>query len=329
VLQRLRPKARFLTPLTKLTQWHRPSQVATIAVSISESDDIRRYGLSPDHFATLSDEIHLYLLLAGLKIAYGGALKGDFSQASNFTLRLFELVRAYSKLAEGVNAKPLKGAILNGAPWPLWLNYGDNDWKLFSGDIATYEQVPRPAIPWSDDEVFPPTAGGRVLASDTPRRRYAWARGLTAMRERITELSQARCVIGGKLAGFSGLVPGVVEEAWLSLVQKKPLYVAGGFGGAARAVSDLLLGMRREEFAESWARQTMADYEAAVALYGEHGGNFRSLERMGADIAANADAGLAQALNNGLDETENRELMRCTDPQRIARLVLTGLGRLC
>jgi hypothetical protein len=52
------------------------------------------------------------------------------------------------------------------------------------------------------------------------------------------------------------------------------------------------------------------------------------MEEMGTDIAARAGAGLAAALNNGLDEVENRELMYCTDPQRIARLVLTGLGRL-
>jgi len=39
-------------------------------------------------------------------------------------------------------------------------------------------------------------------------------------------------------------------------------------------------------------------------------------------------SGLAAALNNGLDEAENRELMHCTDPQRIAALVLTGMGRL-
>lgn len=36
------------------------------------------------------------------------------------------------------------------------------------------------------------------------------------MRERITELSQARLVIGGALKVKSGLVPGVVEEIWLS-----------------------------------------------------------------------------------------------------------------
>ncbi len=152
-------------PLTKLARWPRPSPIETITVSISESDDVRKYGLSPEHFDTLTDEIHLYLLLAGLKIAYGGALQGSLSGTSNFTLRLFELVRTYSKLAEGVNAKPLKKAILNVAPWPLWLDYGDSEWKLFSGDIADYEQGPRPELPWSDDEVFPPGASARLLGS--------------------------------------------------------------------------------------------------------------------------------------------------------------------
>ncbi len=49
---------------------------------------------------------------------------------------------------------------------------------------------------------------------------------------------------------------------------------------------------------------------------------------VGANPTASAGAGLDKALNNGLDEAENRELMYCTDPQRIARLVLTALGRL-
>ena len=328
VLQPLRPKARFLTPLTKLARWPRPSPIETMTVSISESDDVRKYGLSKEHFDTLTDEIHLYLLLAGLKIAYGGALKGGFSGTSNFTLRLFELVRTYSKLAEGVNARPLQKAILNVAPWPLWLDYGDSEWKLFSGDIARYEQAPRPDLPWSNHEVFPPGEGGRVLGSDTPERRYAWARGLTAMRERITGLSQARLVIGGKLAGFAGLVPGVVEEAWLSLKRKQPLYVAGGFGGAARAVSDRLQGIARVEFAEDWPRSHLPDYDAAQALYAQQGGDFISMAQMGADITVSGSMGLAAAVNNGLDEAENRELMHCTDPQRIAGLVLTGLGRL-
>ncbi|RKT46639.1 TIR domain-containing protein [Thiocapsa rosea] len=328
LLQRLRPKLSFVTPLTKIAQWPRPKWIDTITVSISESDDLRRYGLSTEHFDTLSDEIHLYLLLAGLKIAYGGALQADFTKGSNFTLRLFELVRAYSGLAEGVGSKPLKEAILNVAPWPLYLGYGEGEWKLFSGKVAKYQPAPRPDLPWNDDEVFPVTDGRRTTKADTPQRRYAWARGLTAMRERITEDSQARLVLGGKLRGFSGLVPGVVEEAWLSLRNKHPLFVAGGFGGAARAVGDLLLGKVRPEFSGEWPRQTIADYDASRALYDQHGGDFVSLEHIGRDLRDLRATGLQDALNNGLDEAENEELILSTNPQQIAGLVLRGLGRL-
>jgi hypothetical protein len=263
-----------------------------------------------------------------LRIAYGGALTGKMTSASNFTLRLFELVKTYSKLALGVNAQPLKDAIHNLAPWPLLLGYGDEEWALFENHVATYEAGQCPDLPWSEDELFPETDTGRTLASDTPQRRYAWARGLTTMRLCITEHSQARLVIGGRMEGFSGLLPGVVEEAWLSLTQKRPLYLVGGFGGAARAVADLLLGQQRPEFTEDWARAHLPDYDAVIDLYEQQGVEVHTLMQLGADITALAQAGLAKALNNGLTETENRELMGSTNAQRIATLVLTGLGRL-
>jgi hypothetical protein len=331
VLQRLRPNARFITPLTKLAAQFSSKHVEpkTICVSISQSDDLRRYGLSDEHFHTLTDEIHLYLLVAGLKIAYGGTLKGDFSKADNFTLRLFELVRTYSQLAKGVEAPPLEGAVLNVAPWPLWLGYTDDEiTDLFGGEIARYDPAPRPSLPWTDDEIFPGSTENRPLPSDTPRRRYAWARGLTLMRERITAQSQARLVIGGKLSGFSGLVPGLVEEAWLSVTQRKPLYLIGGFGGAARAVVDVIQGLERTDLSEAWTQEKMTGYVPATDLYKQHGESFRSVEQMSTEIASEAKGGIANLLNNRLDEDENRELMYCTDPQRIAQLVLSGLGRI-
>lgn len=279
--------------------------------------------------ATLTDEIHLYLLLAGLRIAYGGALKGTLSGAPNFTLRLLDLVSTYSKLAEGCTTAPMERAVLNVAPWPLHLSYTEDDWNLLNQDKRVDgKEGSRPDLPWTDDELFPPTDKGRPLSSDTPQRRYAWARGLTAMRTHITELSQARVVIGGKLRGFAGVVPGVIEEAWLSLRQKRPLYVIGGYGGAARAISDLLQGKPRPEFADDWVRTYVPNDDAVRTLYVTHGGDTHSLAQMGVDIAACAQAGLAEALNNGLNEAENQELMRCSDAQRIARLVLTGLGKL-
>lgn len=327
VLQKLRPGVCFVTPLTRLAARSKPRSIETLCVSISESGDTRRYGLSDSHFATLSDEIHLYLLLSGLRIAYGGALTGDFAQGDNFTLRLFELVRGYSKLAEGVGAPPLSGAILNIAPWPLRLTYGDSEWGLFHGEVARYQEGPRPDLPWDDDELFPGGDGLRTLVADTPRKRYAWARGLTAMRQAATTCCQARLVLGGKMTGFTGLVPGVVEEAWMSISQEQPLYLAGGFGGAARAICDMLSGTKREEFSDTWIAQRVPDYSSAIG-YQNVDVTLNLLPQIGEDIAALAGKDLGQVLKNGLDDAENRELMNSTEPRQIAELVLRGLGRL-
>lgn len=328
VLLKLRPAARFETPLTRLAIRNRPKAGTVVTVSISESGDAHRYGLDDSQVASLSDEIHLYLLLAGIRIAYGGALSGNFRKGNNFTLRLFELVRTYSGLADGVGSPPINGAIINVAPWPLQLVYGDDEWKLFDGDIAEYRNGPRPDIAESDEAIFPFANGKPDLEPDTPARRYAWARGLTMMRHEITQLSSARLVLGGKLAGFRGVVPGVVEEAWMSLTTRQPLYLIGGFGGAARAVCDHVLGRSRPEFTDTWQEKTVPDLTATFSCQASDSVPLAPMSKIGTDIAAFAGSDLETVMNNGLDDAQNRELMTCTDAREIAALVLQGLGKL-
>jgi hypothetical protein len=148
------------------------------------------------------------------------------------------------------------------------------------------------------------------------------------MRQTITAMSGARLVLGGKTTGHTGLVPGVIEEAWLSLSQRQPLYLAGGYGGAARAVCDLLQGIARDEFSEDWAIRHINDYQAALARHPDGAESLPLLPAIGQAIAGLAGPDLGLVLKNGLDDGENRELMACTDAQRIAELVLQGLGRL-
>ncbi len=60
---------------------------------------------------------------------------------------------------------------------------------------------------------------------------------LTALRHWMTKRLSPGCRIclGGKLHDFQGQEPGVLQEARLALDHHKPLYLMGGFGGAARA----------------------------------------------------------------------------------------------
>jgi hypothetical protein len=332
ILAQLRPDCSFVTPLSRLARAPRPAHISRVAVSISESEDVARYGLSEAHFATLTDEIHLYLLLAGLKIVYGGALKGRMPAASNFALRLFALVRSYSKLAENVSAPSLRGAVMNVAPWPLRLEYGDEEWGLFddaSGAVAEYQEGPCPEeLAGRVDEIFGAPGPAFTLDPDTPLRRYAWARGQTLMREKVTDLADARLVIGGKLENFSGIIPGVVEETCLSLRRGRPLFLIGGFGGAARAVCDQLRGRARPEFTDAFSARTVRDYAACKDLFAANNVGFESMQDIGAMLTARASAPLSKTMNNGLDDRDNLELMQCRDAQRVFELVLQGTAAL-
>jgi hypothetical protein len=104
------------------------------------------------------------MLMAGLQIAFGGALTGDFSRsANNFTTNLFDLLESYAGLAQQAGADGLK-PIANYAPWPLRLGYGGREYQLF-GSAAVLIEEPEPAaseVPENPEELFPEpaTAGG-------------------------------------------------------------------------------------------------------------------------------------------------------------------------
>jgi hypothetical protein len=69
----------------------------------------------------------------------------------------------------------------------------------------------------------------------------------------------ARIVLGGKLTGYQGFVPGIFEEALLSLESRSPVYLLGGFGGATEALAEALLAApsaaKPDALREAWQRQ--------------------------------------------------------------------------
>jgi hypothetical protein len=138
------------------------------------------------------------------------------------------------------------------------------------------QEAPRPdlqdilALDEKGEPLFP--AGVDLFKlPDTPLRRLARTRGLTLMRHKTTFQMQARIVIGGKLQGFSGLYPGVVEVAWCSVKAKRPLYLAGLFGGASQAVIDLLLGRDRPEIANPLLGSQAMTHETILQIARQRG----------------------------------------------------------
>lgn len=322
VLTSLRPQDRFETPLLRLVQRMSELRGLPVAVSISSPGNLEERGMSEVHLRTLTDEIHLHFLLGGLAIIYGGALNADPSDPENFVLRLFELARGYSPLATDLQTEIQP--ILNIPPWPLHVAYGDKELGLF-GKIADLERGPEPDLPWNLNELFPQEVEGWRFAPRTAEQRYAWARGLDATRHRIAERAAAHVIIGGKLDGFAGIVPGVLEEAYVALGSGKPLYLIGAFGGVGEAVINQMFGDGSALFGEEYAE--VVDREEVDTLFERHGGTPHDTSAMGTVFAQRGKDGPQASLNNGLTEAENTKLFWTTDARQIVELVLTGLSR--
>ena len=179
--------------------------------------------------------------------------------------------------------------------------------------VATTVEVASP-------EGAPPTLP--PLKERTAEERLWNSRSLTKMRNKMTSTIAARVVLGGRVSGQQGLLPGVFEEAVLALQAEKPLYIAGGFGGCGRMLVSAIRGSKSEEL--------------TLTYQSEHGSHYSELYDYAASVGAAPpfddlqgmvrNAGIA-GLNNGLDGQENERLFVTDDVDEMVALLVRGLRR--
>lgn len=323
LLRRLDPKGVFETPMSRVAR--NGIKGFPLAVSISsDSLYLPAKGLTSLHLRTLTDEVYLYMMLAGFRIVYGGFLDPDnLTDPDNFTVRLFDLARGYGTLAVEAGSESIE-PILNVAPWPLWKRYNDDVYDVF-GHIAKLNKHPFPDIGVSE-ETLPAGPNGFVpfdsAGSALPK--YAWGCSLTSMRQYVTNETRARLCIGGRLSEFKGRMAGLIEEPLLSLRAKKPLFLIGAYGGCTELVLDLLQQKDREEMTSEWVTAQTSYYPEVQEEYARHDAECPTPEEIASELKQLGANGLAAVLNNGLDEAQNQELTTTTDPRRVAELVLLG-----
>jgi hypothetical protein len=292
-----------------------------VALSVSEAEDLAKFGLRRPHLDSIFLEISRYLLVAGIRLAYGGHLK-----AGGYTVRLADLLR--DPIVDQLRGEPASGAALPAElvtylAWPTPCSVQD---EARLGPLVEVRRCDRPAdVDETLDSSFVPLPTVEILV-DTPARRFAWARGLTVMRERQTSEVAARVIVGGRLGptgeGYKGRMPGVLEEAILSIRAERPVYLIGAFGGCARLVVDCLDGVARPEL--TWDYQRTAAYsEELRRLYQERRQAWDEYENIAAFLR---ECGIA-GLKNGLTVEENRVLASTRSAERIIELVLRGVQR--
>ncbi|MBN1608514.1 MAG: TIR domain-containing protein [Polyangiaceae bacterium] len=295
------------------------AQQLLVALSVSESEDLPRFGLRKPHLDDVLLEISRYLLVAGVRLAYGGHLG-----SAGYTVRLADLL--YDPTIEQLRRGPdPEGAhpaeLVSYLAWPT-ASTAANVARL--GALVEVRRCARPAgLDETVDAAFV-AAPSTDIPVDSAMHRFAWARGLTIMRQRQTDEVAARVVVGGRLGspgdGYRGRMPGVLEEALLAIRAERPVYLVGAFGGCARLVFDALEGNSRPEL--QWDHQRVGPYsEELRTLYEQRGETWDEYDAIADELKARGLAGL----KNGLTEDENREFATTRSAERIVELVLRGI----
>ncbi len=267
---------------------------ARIAISASESPDLDRLGLMEIHFRLALAEIGRCVLVSGGTLAYGGHLRPD-----GYTTFLIRELQKFGR---------------RDSPLLICLAWQEHR-ELTLSDLAARKRnlglLGRIVCLGPDGREVDPAVDRQEAAQkidDAVLRR----RALTGMRRYMATQTQGRVLIGGKRSGFQGEIPGLMEEALISLEQTHPVYLAGGFGGVTADIAQAV-GIDDGSWLPPQADAPPPDprWEAGRA-------------RLVAFATAQGQAGP----RTGLTPDENRRLAAAHRPSEIATLISVGLGRL-
>lgn len=217
-------------------------------------------------------------------------------------------------------------SILNLIAWPDTAAQGDrNADKMIRDGILEVRQVLPPDIRLDQLDADPQKA----LATDPGK--LARIRALTAMRQEMVRHTDARICLGGASGGPHRRLPGVIEEALLTVQAGKPLYIASALGGTAKAMADAILQRRMS----GEARALFFTPPAVVGLFAQATQEFPVPAEEGPSTESGWSAlKVFEAISmatltrqSGLTEEEYLQLLTTGDVQRALSLAITGILR--
>jgi hypothetical protein len=306
-----------------------PLKEKLIAVSISDSADLIKFGYGMEHLHELTVNIARLVLRLGGNLAYGGDLR-----PSGFTETLFLLARG-----EHMNAKGWEQRLYSFLAWPYYQYLTTVDEAKLINTCCFVRVRPEDV---ESEERF-----NHAIDPNTPGGAYQAMRCLSYMREQMTcggalrfdgEAAPplaARILVGGKSQDFMGIMPGLFEEYLLAAEKQIPTYIIGGFGGAAHILSEALTtqdeqqSMLHHENYRSKQSALLAEKYKLIAAEqykpypgGPHPGQL--YDRLNICLKTARETKL-ESLKNGLTTEENEKLMTTSNSRVILSLLSKGL----
>ena len=287
----------------------------TLGISASCAEDLNSFGLRPLHIDSAIDTITKSLLLVGGRITYAGQpgvcspnIALSLLNAAERTHSLTRLKRQGSKFPDFVIPYS-HTVVINLTPPNLTTPAQEslNRDAPHSGSIASYgEVIAFNMLACGHEARSTDILNATSNENDTHH--------LTELRSSLPNLCDARLAISGKMLpisetnpdGYRGVMPGIIEESLYTVRAGKPLYVAGGFGGAGALLSDVINGTSRYANGSLLARHVY--------------NNFKNVFDEIRD--------LYNPESTGLSEHEIRRLAVTQRPYEVAQLLLKGLSSL-
>lgn len=304
VVKRQFPTITFNTP-SQIFSTSRFLEGKNVAISISESPDSSTLGIGKAMFEDLSVELARHLLISGAHLVYGGDLR-----PGGFTELFKDLAYQYGIYEKD---KSFKNYFTNYLAWPIYIGMtpaSQAEYKFCRVNCQKAE-IPDTIPVGLRDLMVPPT---------TVENLYYWAESLKSMRHEMESHIDVRIILGGRVTGFKGYMPGLYEEAINAAKANHPLYLLGGFGGASARLIQLIKGETSSDklFEECCSHHL---YQEFVSYLDKEKAemNFKVL-----DVFSNN----MSVLKNGLSKEENEQLFVTTNVTEIIALVLKGLHTL-
>jgi hypothetical protein len=270
---------------------HKPKKKSCIAISVSESMDSTYTNESLQNFVI---DITTNLILTGKRIAYGGDLrKGGFSEIISDTSYRQRGFSKEDRVVDQYISYPIHKQVTTEA-------------LFFSKDSRV--QLIKTAVERKDDPAF------------------LWSRSLSRMRAQMAMNTNASILLGGKTTDYLGIIPGLIEEAKMTLKNEKPLYLIGCFEGAASQIIQAIEG-QNFTYTENEFHHT---HEYIQFKYNYNLENPQQKISIEEDAKFFREYGLERlSKNNGLTPEENRILFYSRNPSEALFHLFKGLKKSC
>jgi hypothetical protein len=319
-------------------------QPAVVAFSVSyQRDNLLARGLGFEHLRELLIRLARPILRQGASLAYAGHWE---EKDDNFTYHLLRLISAEQEdnSLGGADTNLQIGILYNHSAWPHYRGISrtiEAQWINACRIVrVTQEQAgflePNIASDAEAQGKAPRAALNAAVTLSEMRRLMMSGMSIPIPNKQSPDIIPkvtARVLLGGRLEEFSGFMPGIFEETLVTLESKRPVYILGGFGGAAEVLADAIL-KGGDEPPEKLTTAWLAGHNPALAsLLGVADklpvpADTRSTDALLDalfELVKKAHVNPSAVLRTGLSDGETRELLATRSVATAVKLVRQGL----